>query len=254
MSLTKVEQYRTSSGISITPTRRSHPYNPLRAVLTDLRQAKSVLSSNPLLRIKQSESLSTPTKARVMAEQQPSNPPKLPTAASQWTKETLDLLSAVHHNRQIIQFAFNEKIQIPEALKKSISHTLRVLRTGVAQISAEVRTVNDGEEIDSEYEFDRDNFPSLHDFPGFYGGLSQTLMKDPKDKKRIRKRRATSIASISTTSNDSKLEARSHGTANDFLYATYLATNLGKYRWGYDQGYRIDHYKFPSCLQRSLIA
>ena len=124
-----------------------------------------MLSSNPLLRIKQSESLPTPTKARVMSEQQPSNPPKLPTAAaSQWTKETLDLLSAVHHNRQVTQFTFNEKIQIPEALKKSISNTLRVLRAGVAQISAEVRTVNDGEEIDSDYEFDRDNFPSLHDF------------------------------------------------------------------------------------------
>lgn len=115
------EQHHTSGNITAIP-HRIHKYIHLRSALTH-RQSKPVVSRNPLQRLLQSEFSSTPRKVRVMSLQQGDIHSPIPTAASRWKKETLDLLNANYVTTIITDFKF-EGLGIPQELQISMTRLL----------------------------------------------------------------------------------------------------------------------------------
>lgn len=120
------EQYRTFGGITVSPAHRSYPHIPLSSVLTH-RQSKPVAFSNPLHRVLQSDSASTPREVRAMSPQEKVDESAIPTAASQWTKETLDLLNAKYDSRSVTGFTFNGLV-LPDELQEGMARFVKTAK------------------------------------------------------------------------------------------------------------------------------
>ncbi len=90
------KQYHPSGDIAVTPPYRIYQYISLDSALTH-RRPKPVLSRNPLHRVLQSKSASTPWKVKAMPQKQQGSDSPIPTAVSRWKKETLDLLNAKYN-------------------------------------------------------------------------------------------------------------------------------------------------------------
>lgn len=114
----KFEQYPTLNSITCIPTHRIHRHIPLYSVLTH-RLSNPVVSRNPLHRVSQSDSTSIPRKVRLMPPQEKADDSPIPTAASQWTKETLDLLNAKYDSRSVADFTFNG-LTLPDELQRGM--------------------------------------------------------------------------------------------------------------------------------------
>lgn len=107
----KLEQYRTFGGITVTHAPHMvYQYIPLYSMLTH-RQSKPV---NPVL---QGDSTSTLRKKGGMPAQNQADASEIPTAASAWTKNTLDLLNAKYESRSVTDFTFNGLV-LPDELRK----------------------------------------------------------------------------------------------------------------------------------------
>ena len=94
----------------------------LYSVLTH-RQSKPVASGNPVHCVLQTESTSTHRKVSAMPRQHGDGDSQIPTAASKWTKETLDLLNAKYDSESITDFKFDELV-IPDDLKMSTTRSI----------------------------------------------------------------------------------------------------------------------------------
>jgi hypothetical protein len=116
------KQYHPSSNIAVTHPYRIYQYLSLNSVLT-YRQPKPDLSHNPLHRVLQSESTSTPQKVRAMPQKQQGSDSPIPAAASRWKKETLDLLNAKYDRHHITPFKF-EGLIIPDELQKGMTRPI----------------------------------------------------------------------------------------------------------------------------------
>ena len=124
MSLTtssppKFEQYRTPSGITATPPHKVYRCSPLYPMLTPGRP-KPALSRNPVQRVLQSESTSTPREVRIMPGECQAGGCAIPTAACRWKKETLDLLNATYDPDSVTPFKFGELAKLPSELQDGI--------------------------------------------------------------------------------------------------------------------------------------
>ena len=124
MSLTtssthKLEQYRASNGIEITPTYRIYRYTPLYHVLIH-RQPEAVLSRNPLRRVLQSEFPPLRRKMKVMSTAKIDPKTEIPTAACKWRKETLDLLNAKYDRLKITPFNF-DGLKLPDDMQQGMT-------------------------------------------------------------------------------------------------------------------------------------
>ena len=115
-------QYHPSGDIAVTPPYRIYQYISLDSALIH-RRPKPVLSRNPLHRVLQSESTSTPRKVRVMPQKHQGSDSPIPTAASRWKKETLDLLNAKYDRHHITPFEF-EGLVIPDELQMGMTRLI----------------------------------------------------------------------------------------------------------------------------------
>lgn len=59
-----------------------------------------------------------------MPPQEQADDSAIPTAASAWTKETLDLLNAKYESRMVTDFTFNGLV-VPDDLQNGITHFLK---------------------------------------------------------------------------------------------------------------------------------
>jgi hypothetical protein len=118
----KFEQYRTFGGITVAPSHRIYQSILLDSLLI-YRQSKSVIPTNPLNCVQQSEHASTSQKVGVMSPHDQISDSEIPTAASKWTKETLDLLNAKYESRSFTDFKFNE-LTLPDELQNGIIHII----------------------------------------------------------------------------------------------------------------------------------
>ena len=112
------EQYHPDGGPTVIPAHRLcqyiSPYFPLT-----YRQSKAVISRNPLHRVRLAESKSTHRKVKVMPPQNQNDDRRIPPAASNWKKGTLDLLNAKFDSRSLADFMFDGFI-IPNELQIGI--------------------------------------------------------------------------------------------------------------------------------------
>lgn len=89
------------------------------------RQSKPAVSRNPLVHVLQSDSItSTARKIRVMSPQQDSDDSAIPTAASKWTKKTLNLLNAKYESRLISDLIFDQ-LELPDELQKGTTRFIK---------------------------------------------------------------------------------------------------------------------------------
>jgi hypothetical protein len=59
-----------------------------------------------------------------MPLQEQINDPRTPTAASEWTKETLDSLNAKYDSRSVTDFAFNGLV-LPDELQNGLARFIK---------------------------------------------------------------------------------------------------------------------------------
>src|ERR1700737_995824 len=101
------EEYCPSGDIT-SPPYTPRPCDHLPVIALICRRQKPVLSRNPLQRVRQSELPVRRRKAKVISAAKQKLDPKteIPTAASRWRKETLDLLNVKYDRSQITPFEF----------------------------------------------------------------------------------------------------------------------------------------------------
>ena len=117
------EEYRPPPGhIPSASHYTPRPYDPLPVIALICRRPKPVLPHNLLQRVRQSEFPVRRRKARVMsAPQQKLNPKTdIPTAASRWRKETLDLLNVKYDCSLITAFEF-DRMKLPDELQQRMT-------------------------------------------------------------------------------------------------------------------------------------
>ena len=127
------DQYRAPGGIAVIQA-----YKPPRCrshcpVLTRSRPTP-VLSCNPLQRVLQSEFPRRPSKVPVMAKERIDFNTDIPTAASRWRKETLNLLNVDYNRFEVTPFEFGG-LRIPDDMENSMSCPLSTI------LSTEINTV-----------------------------------------------------------------------------------------------------------------
>lgn len=110
-----LKQYYIFGDLTARPACGHYQYIPLYFQLTH-RPSESVVSRNPLQRVQQSEFASTPRQLRVMPPQTRRDNSAIPSAASNWRKETLDLLNAKFCSRSVTDFTFDGLV-LPEELQ-----------------------------------------------------------------------------------------------------------------------------------------
>lgn len=164
---------------------------------------------------------------------------RIPTAASSWDEETLNLLNAKFlmnaetHEGKITEFpperpfGIDVQFKLPENAQKSTLHSLTLLKVVIDQIAEELRKVNNGNTIHPRYEFDIDHHPSIQLFVHFYRQLDQSLL-------RVEKRKLNQdpvSTSDRPSSGDATLEKVSDNIANHFLSASFEHSRVGKHFW-----------------------
>src|SRR5438046_7461 len=102
------EEYRHPGHIP-SPHYKPRSYEAPPCIVLIRRRPKPVLSPNPLQRVLQSEFPVRRRKAKVMSAEKAKFDPKtdIPTAASRWRKETLDLLNVKYDRSMITPFKFD---------------------------------------------------------------------------------------------------------------------------------------------------
>ena len=89
------------------------------------RRSKPALSRNPLHRVLQSEFPHPPRrKVKVMSTEKADPNSPIPTAASRWRKETLDLLNAKYNIDSVTPFKFGELLKLPSELQKGMTRSI----------------------------------------------------------------------------------------------------------------------------------
>jgi hypothetical protein len=192
-----------------------------------------------------------------MATQQKEDESIIPTAASGWKKETLDLLNAKYDSESVTPFNFGELFSVPSELQKRLTLPLSMLNRVIDQVAEELTKVNDSNEIIAGYDFDSRRHPLLALFSKFYDGLDQTIRKESPDPPKPQT--DTPPVQItyppnpnpgyhspaSSSLRESTEEHFTHFTANDFLWATMDTISVKHYKWGPEKT-KLSHSPFST--------
>jgi hypothetical protein len=116
------EEYRSPGHIPSPPHYTPRLYNSLLVIVLICRPLKTVLSRNPLQRVRQSEFPVRRRKANIISAPKKKLDPKteIPTAASRWRKETLDLLN-VNYDRSIITAFKFDGMKLPNDMQQRMT-------------------------------------------------------------------------------------------------------------------------------------
>ena len=118
------EEYRHPGRIP-SPRYKPHSYETSPCIVLTRRRPKPVLSANPLQRVLQSEFPVRRRKAKVTSAEKLNFDPKtdIPTAASRWRKETLDLLNVKYDRSMITSFKF-DGMKLPDDMQQRMTYKL----------------------------------------------------------------------------------------------------------------------------------
>jgi hypothetical protein len=184
-----------------------------------------------------------------MPPQERKNESAIPSAASDWRKETLDLLNAKYDPCSITDFTFNG-VTVPTELQMGMADYFPgVLSLVVDQVTGELSEVNNSKSITPEFNFKVSDRPFV--FAKFYDDFTQIVRKNMAST--VTSQTATPIlqttipqpysspSTASTSSRESKAEPHTQITANDFMWATLKAieNHLEEFAWYSNAGYRL---------------
>jgi hypothetical protein len=159
---------------------------------------------------------------------------RIPTAASSWDEQTLNLLNAKFlmnaetHEGKITEFpperpfGIDVQFKLPENAQKSPYPSLTMLIVVIDETAAAFLRVNNGRTLTTNYMFDELSHPQLTHFLTFYDKLEESL---------LRKQGSHQIGDPTKqrpSSGDATLEKVADNIANDFLRATFNVIRLRK--------------------------